>query len=64
MPTRRLALNRDKLAVLQPDELVTVTGGVSVPNVLCVLSIHPEACYSGSPGCTAQCPPPHTDPYC
>lgn len=58
MSKRRLTLRRETLSTLETDELASVVGGISAPNVVCVvLSVQYSQCYSCGIGCTYDCPP-------
>lgn len=57
MSKRRLTLRRETLSALQPDELASVVGGISAPNLVCVvLSVQYSQCPSCGIGCTYDCP--------
>lgn len=40
MRSRRLTLNREKLAALEPDEMSSVAGGISALHPYCLLSLY------------------------
>jgi hypothetical protein len=57
MSKRRLTLTRETLSPLQHDELESVVGGISKPNVLCAaLSVQYSQCHSCGIACTYDCP--------
>lgn len=56
MNTRRLALRRESLNALEPAELGSVVGAISVPHPLCALtSIQHSWCHTCGIACTYNC---------
>ena len=59
MAKRRLTLRSETLSVLDSHELGSVVGGISAPNLVCVVtSVQYSQCYSCGIACTYDCPAP------
>ena len=57
MSKRRLTLRSETLTALEPNDLASVVGALSLPSPLCAItSVQYSQCYSCGIACTYDCP--------